>query len=600
MLKYDKTYSQYNNGPSDDYPNGSAVNATSEDNIDGTPYVAGFFNDVIGFFQAVFYGVNGRSAQVSGYSETANYSDVWNALKKFVGDSVESAKQALQTAITSLQNALQGAINDITDLIPAQATTENQLADKNFVNSSIATNTANFIGTFDSLEELEAYDGTKTNNDYAFVETTDTAGNTLYQRYKYNSAESEWKFEYALNNTGFTAEQMAAINSGATRALIDKLKLMAGGDDLITPTARWLRFDPDNKTGLVIRANTTITVGSRTFASDTDTKFNVVLAAGEGSGSFEAGKDYYAYLKWSGDSDWSIEASQDKDDAITDRRLIGRFHTLCAAVPASTTMTIAAAPNSGISVGSNYLVKPYRADSDPDFAAFYTKAVTAISAGASTYDVLTMAHPLAGFAAGDILPESVWCLTWKPDTLFEDAMVYERATDSAVDVYLQSGAARNTRSAYGAVHTVNRQQQNHEDDMMQVGKHLLSDEQFAAAALGSNEKTAITGAKDWTTVGGHVDTASRRMTSAVGCEEMCGYLWQWLKDVSANGGSGFTTYDGRDMFGQTYGASYALFAGGAWHTGASCGSRARDGSNARSVVSSFYGGRGSSRVIRAL
>ena len=597
MLKYDKTYSQYNNGPSEDYPNGSANNATSEDNIDGTPYVAGFFNDVIGFFQAVFYAVNGRSAQVSGQSETANASDVWNAIKKFVGDSVESAKQALQTAITSVQNALQGSINDINDLIPAQATTENQLADKEFVNSSIATNTAHFIGTFDTLEELEAYDGTLTENDYAFVKTVDVAGNTIYQRYKYNEAEHLWKFEYALNNTGFTAEQMAAINSGATRALIDKLKLMAGGEDLITPTSRWLRFDPANKTGLVIKANTTITVGARTFASDTDTKFNVVVAEG---GSMEAGKDYYAYLKWSGDSDWSIEASKNRDTSITDRRLIGRFHTVCADVPANTTMTIAAAPNSGIAVGDDYLVKPYRTDEDPDFAAFYMKQVTAISVGASTYDVLTMAHPLAGYAAGDILPESIWCLTWKPDSLFEDAMVYERATDSAVDVYLQSGTARNTRSAFGAVHTVLRQQQNHEDDMMQVGKKLLSDLQFAAAALGSNEKTVITGGRDWTTVGGHVDTASRRMTSAIGCEDMCGYVWQWLDNVSGNGGASFATYDGRGMFGKTWGESFALLAGGHWIDGASCGSRARSGDDARSLVSASSGGRGSSRVIRAL
>lgn len=488
-------------------------------------------------------------------------------------------------------------ISDIKSKIPAQASSENQLADKEFVNSSISTNTANFIGTFDSIEDLEAYEGTLTNNDYAFVTTTDEAGNTLYNRYKYNGEEKDWKFEYSLNNTGFTAEQMAAINSGATKVLIDMLKQQTGVANIAMSLPRWLRFDPDNKKGLVIKANTTISVGARTFSSGEDTKFTVSLADG---GSLAAGKNYYVYLKWSGDSDWELVASLNRETAITDRRLIGRFHTLCAAVPSGTTMTIAASPNSGISVGDEYLVKPYRADEDPDFAAFYTKNVSAISANASTYDVLTLPHPLAGYGAGDILPESVWCLSWKPDTLFEDAMVYERATDSAVDVYLESGTARNTRSAFGAVHTVSRQQQNHEDDMMQVGKELLSDEQFAAAALGSNEKTAITGSKDWTTVGGHVDTAGRRMTSAIGCEEMCGYIWQWLKAVSANGGTNFYNYDGRGMFGQTYGASYALLAGGGWADRAACGSRARTGGDARSHVDAYYGGRGSSRVIRAL
>lgn len=105
-------------------------------------------------------------------------------------------------------------ISAINDLIPSQATSSNQLADKNFVNSSIATNTANFIGTFTSVADLEAYSGTLTNNDYAFVETTDSAGNTLYDRYKWNG--TEWLFEYELNNSSFTAEQWASINSGVT------------------------------------------------------------------------------------------------------------------------------------------------------------------------------------------------------------------------------------------------------------------------------------------------------------------------------------------------------------------------------------------------
>lgn len=114
--------------------------------------------------------------------------------------------------------ALHSEITGITDLIPAQATTTNQLADKDFVNSSVATNTANFIGTFNSVADLESYSGTLTNNDYAFVVGTDSDGNTVYNRYKYTTATTpaSWVFEYALNNSSFTAEQWATINSGAT------------------------------------------------------------------------------------------------------------------------------------------------------------------------------------------------------------------------------------------------------------------------------------------------------------------------------------------------------------------------------------------------
>ena len=68
------------------------------------------------------------------------------------------------------------------------------------------------------MADLEAYSGPLTNNDYAFVETTDTAGNTYYDRYKYTTATTpaEWQFEYELNNSSFTSNQWAAINSGVT------------------------------------------------------------------------------------------------------------------------------------------------------------------------------------------------------------------------------------------------------------------------------------------------------------------------------------------------------------------------------------------------
>lgn len=125
-----------------------------------------------------------------------------------------------------------GAIAQINTLIPSQATASNQLADKSFVNSSIATNTAYFIGTFNSVAELEAYSGTLTNNDYAFVQTTDSAGNTLFDRYKWNG--TQWLFEYELNNSSFTAEQWAAVNSGITSSDVALIATSLQPNDNIT------------------------------------------------------------------------------------------------------------------------------------------------------------------------------------------------------------------------------------------------------------------------------------------------------------------------------------------------------------------------------
>ena len=102
-------------------------------------------------------------------------------------------------------------LNKVTELIPNTATVDNQLADKNFVNSSISTATAEFRGTVENLEELNSISANI--NDYAFYKHIDKNGNTLFDRYKFTD---KWEYEYTLNNSSFTAEQWATINSGLT------------------------------------------------------------------------------------------------------------------------------------------------------------------------------------------------------------------------------------------------------------------------------------------------------------------------------------------------------------------------------------------------
>ena len=59
------------------------------------------------------------------------------------------------------------SINNINSKIPAQASSTNQLADKNFVNSSIANDAATFQGTFETVNDLPTTNVKK--NDYAFI-----------------------------------------------------------------------------------------------------------------------------------------------------------------------------------------------------------------------------------------------------------------------------------------------------------------------------------------------------------------------------------------------------------------------------------------------
>lgn len=125
----------------------------------------------------------------------------------------ESERKASDTALGT-------RVASIEDKIPAQASSENKLADKDFVNSSIATSTATFRGTFDTLEALKAAQADK--NDYAFWVHKDEDGNTCYDKYTYTG--TEWKFEYRLNNSSFTAAQWAALNSGVTADAIKALQ----------------------------------------------------------------------------------------------------------------------------------------------------------------------------------------------------------------------------------------------------------------------------------------------------------------------------------------------------------------------------------------
>ena len=109
--------------------------------------------------------------------------------------------------------------NQITSMIPIQASAENKLADKDFVNSSIANSTATFRGTFTNsdLFPTEGIDG----NDYLFLETADALGNQKYDRYKYSNGV--WVYEYTLNNSSFTEAQWKAINSGITNDYLSNL-----------------------------------------------------------------------------------------------------------------------------------------------------------------------------------------------------------------------------------------------------------------------------------------------------------------------------------------------------------------------------------------
>lgn len=122
--------------------------------------------------------------------------------------------------------------------------------------------------------------------------------------------------------------------------------------------------------------------------------------------------------------------------------------------------------------------------------------------------------------------------------------------------------------------------------MLSVRKKLLSDEEFSASAAASNQQTAISGAAAPSTTGGHTDTAGRRMISAIGCEDCCGVLGQFLADISAAGGSGWNN--------ETYGTAYAMVAGGNYANGQNSGPASRICNSSRNDTAATVSARGMS------
>lgn len=126
-------------------------------------------------------------------------------------------------------------INTIKEKIPTQATNNNQLADKDFVNSSLNSITAFYItknangDQFNDKSELDSatkfYSGGEvripTRNDYCIVLEDETKDNAT-TRYIYQNGQ--WEFQYVVNETPLTSEQVKAINSGITPELVAKLQ----------------------------------------------------------------------------------------------------------------------------------------------------------------------------------------------------------------------------------------------------------------------------------------------------------------------------------------------------------------------------------------
>lgn len=350
-------------------------------------------------------------------------------------------------------------------------------------------------------------------------------------------------------NTFNGASQLVLLNSEG------KLPMLNGSllTNLTIPTQQakthYLEAGSDH-TKIKIVAGTSLEVetseGTRLFTATNDTEIS--LPQKLDSGSPLPGKDYSLFLVPDGsgglDFKFSLNATAPEGYSMSDVMRIGGNHSMPV-------------------------------------------TVTADNAPSTT-------HVAVGYNIGEIIPTSIWDALNRPKCS-PNGMGYSSGIDLWVDFYKQSGINGAETSVFGGTRVCSRCWDDHVSDMRKVGKRLLWDYEFTEAAKGSPEKVAVQGAAqpnpDTTIV--YTMSNGKLCISNYFFFGMVGVSWEWLLNVGANGGSGWSNSCGNSgNNGQLYGSSNALLAGGRWSDSSSCGSRSRSGNVGRGTVAAIHGGRG--------
>lgn len=282
----------------------------------------------------------------------------------------------------------------------------------------------------------------------------------------------------------------------------------------------------------------------------------------------------------------------------------GNFYIYACVPTSGNEPTFVISQNSTVPTG-------YTADESRKIGGFHTLCA---DAGTLTYTNSltgsTVTHPLSGYVKGDILPKSCWDLWHRPQG-DPEGMVYlgDNGQDVWISIYLLSWNGTKLVSTYGGTTADGGSTKKWHGELFSEALQMQNcrlpyRNEFVWAARGANEQTNIKGSADATTTGGHTDTAGRRMLSNIGCEDTCGFLWQWLQELGFAGGSGWSDSfynSGVDprSYGQGYGTVYRLHAGGDWGSSSSCGSRSASALRASSSVSANGGARGASEPLHA-
>ena len=217
--------------------------------------------------------------------------------------------------------AVRQDVENIESYIPSGTSQDNQLTNKDFVNSSINNMAAFYISynangdAFPTRESLinatTFYSGGQvrvpTQNDYAIVLADESQpvgvdGSYPTTRYSYQGGtypNGQWDFQYVVNNTSFTQAQVDALNSGITKAIVDDLK-----QGQVTSV--------NGQTGAAVI--TPANIGASTVETGNKNLYNLGIfdtfsSNGDGTGTIIRGTRYVA-LDGSEDEIWNVDQTR--------------------------------------------------------------------------------------------------------------------------------------------------------------------------------------------------------------------------------------------------------------------------------------------------
>lgn len=186
-------------------------------------------------------------------------------------------------------------------------------------------------------------------------------------------------------------------------------------------------------------------------------------------------------------------------------------------------------------------------------------------------------HPLSGWLAGDILPQSVWTIYHRPYASPLGTIYIPCGIPFWRTIYDHAGTLATTSFEYGGTVTRSRSFYGHMQDMMHAGYIMPTYEQAAISGVGCEPLKAVLGKAEAsvTTAGGHLNESNHRITSIYGAEDCVGCTWK-LTTIGAIGGSNWATDPSVGV--HQYGSVNVLLVGGNWGDSGPAGPFASDGS----------------------